>query len=433
MRTVILSILYFITIVSVKGQTPNLQQDSILSFYNEIKAATGNYITLWNKNLYGPVIFVHPQTREFFTNEPGMDGTLQSDKNIYSGILPASINIANTALNRNDKRWAMIMLPLPQNKENRINLLAHELFHSAQPELGFTLNNADNNHLDQKDGRIYLRLELEALKKAIQANAEKELHQHLTHALIFRQYRHTIYARADSTENQLELNEGIAEFTGLIVSSRNKTQTTDHVVKGINDFFNNPTFVRSFAYYTAPVYGYLLYNKNKDWHKSITSTTNLTHTFIEAFNVKLPADLKKTVEKIKDQYNGKTIVREELEREEKMQQLIAAYKLKFVEQPHFEIRFQKMNVSFNPSNIMPLEDKGTVYPNMRITDVWGILTVENGALMSPNWDKLSISNPTQITDEKVFGDGWVLELAEGYTVKKDAASNNYQLVKAAMN
>lgn len=50
--------------------------------------------------------------------------------------------------------------------------------------------------------------------------------------------------------------------------------------------------------------------------------------------------------------------------------------------------------------MVPIEDKGTVYPNIRVTDKWGILTVENGALMSPNWDKISISNPTQTTDKK---------------------------------
>lgn len=86
-----------------------------------------------------------------------------------------------------------------------------------------------------------------------------------------------------------------------------------------------------------------------------------------------------------------------------------------------------MNVSFDPRNMVPIEDKGTVYPNIRVTDKWGILTVENGALMSPNWDKISISNPTQTTDKKISGDGWTLELSNGYTVEKDQTSGNYKL------
>ncbi|ULT23417.1 hypothetical protein KUH03_30125 [Sphingobacterium sp. E70] len=67
------------------------------------------------------------------------------------------------------------MLPLPEHRDDRINLLAHESFHRIQPELGFKLNNANNNHLDEKDGRISLRLEFEALKKALASSDKKEI------------------------------------------------------------------------------------------------------------------------------------------------------------------------------------------------------------------------------------------------------------------
>lgn len=88
-----------------------------------------------------------------------------------------------------------------------------------------------------------------------------------------------------------------------------------------------------------------------------------------------------------------------------------------------------MSVSFDPRNIMPIEDKGTIYPNIRVTDVWGILTVENGALMSQNWDKISITNPVKTEDKKIIGDGWTLELTDAYTIEKDSTSGNYKLIK----
>lgn len=259
--------------------------------------------------------------------------------------------------------------------------------------------------------------------------SKKELQEHLTNALTFRKYRHSLYKGSDSNENLLELNEGIAEFTGVIVSGRNKTQTADFLVDGINDFFKNATFVRSFAYHTVPVYGYLLYNKDKEWNKKITAKTDLTNYFIKAFNSKIAGDLFEVVKRSAEDYNGSAITEEETKREEKTKKLIAEYKTKFIENPHFEIKFEKMNVSFDPRNMIPIEDKGTVYPNIRITDKWGILTVENGALMSPNWDKISISNPNQTGDKKISGDGWVLELAEGYVIKKDNANGNFLLVK----
>lgn len=323
----------------------------------------------------------------------------------------------------------MIMLPLPENKQKRIGLLAHESFHRIQPLLGFELNNTENNHLDQRDGRMYLRLELEALKKAIQSVSDNELKEHLTRALSFRKYRHNLYDGSALSENLLELNEGMAEFTGVIVSNRNKRETAKFLTDGINGFFNNPTFVRSFAYHTIPVYGYLLYDKDKNWNKNITAKTDLTDYFVKAFKISISSDLENAVKKESLLYNGSSIAKEEGIREEKKKKRIAEYKSQFIEQSHFEIKFEKMNVSFDPRNIIPVEDKGTVYPVIRVTDKWGVLTVEKGALMSPNWDKISITNPNQAEDKKISGEGWTLELVDGYMIKKDEVTGNQTLVK----
>lgn len=429
MRLTILITAVFVLNQSIKGQKP-ISEDSISVFFDELKTAAYANTELWSKDLYGPTILINPESRTFFANEQDSAGSLQPNGNIYSGVLPGNINIANTAIDWNGKKWAMIMLPLSQNKHNRINLLAHESFHRIQPSLGFTFKNSDNNHLDQKEGRIYLRLELEALKKAIQSRSEKEKQQHLTNAFIFRKYRHQLYENSGVSENQLELNEGLAEFTGVIISNRNKAETSAFFQSEINEFFKNPTFVRSFAYYTIPVYGYLLYNKDKNWNKAISGSTDLTDYFIKAFNISIPRDLKKAVQGASVAYNGKNIQKEEAEREERTKKLIAEYKLKLITQPHFEIKFEKMNISFDPRNIIPVEDKGTVYPNIRVTDRWGILTVDKGAaLMSPNWDKISISNPVKTEGKKISGEGWILELTDGYTVGKDDVTGNYKLIK----
>ncbi|QBA21021.1 hypothetical protein EU348_07375 [Chryseobacterium indologenes] len=429
MKQTVATAFFFLFVLGVKAQKRSIPPDTISVYFDELQTASKKNIGLWNKDLYGPMILIDPKTRKFFATEPDSEGILKRDGTLYSGILPATVNIANTAVNWGGKRWTMIMLPLSQNKENRINLLAHESFHSIQPSLGFNLNNVENNHLDQKEGRIYLRLELEALKQAIRSNSEKEMKQHLTNALTFRKYRNTLYKGSETTENLLELNEGIAEFTGLIMSGRNKDQTRSYFLNGIEGFMKNPTFVRSFAYYTTSVYGYLLYHKDPDWNKKIDAKTDLTGYFIKAFDIRIQADLQKAVEKLSDNYNGTAIIKEETDREEQTKKRIAEYKLKFIQQPHFEIKFEKMNVSFDPRNIVPVEDKGTVYPNIRITDLWGILTVENGALMSPNWDKISISNPVNTENKKVSGDGWILELTDGYTIAKEEGSGNYKLSK----
>jgi len=88
-----------------------------------------------------------------------------------------------------------------------------------------------------------------------------------------------------------------------------------------------------------------------------------------------------------------------------------------------------MNISFDPRNIVPLEGYGTVYPNMRVSDNWGILTVTGGALLGTNWDKVILSEPTLITTERISGNGWTLELNKSYIVEKIISDSNYTLKK----
>ena len=429
MKHLIASVAFFLQFALVNGQTPVVTNDSLVVYFKELKDATWAHRDLWNKDLYGPILLVNPANRQLFSNVRDSAGFLKPAGTIYSCILPENVNIANTSSQWNGKDWAMIKLPLPANKQERINLMAHELFHVSQPSLGFRLYNVANNHLDQKDGRIYLRLELEALKQSIQCTSSTERKKCLTDAFAFRMFRYSLYPGADSSENLMELNEGIAEYTGVIISNGTWSDAVKHFVQMIDDFMSNPTFVRSFPYVTTPVYGYLLYPARPGWNLEINIHSNLAAYFIKVFNITMPSDLKTRVETISDKYNGKMIIAEETEREANTKRIIAELKSKFLEQPHFEIRLEKMNISFDPRNIIPVEDKGSFYKNARITDVWGILTINNGALMSPGWDKISVSVPLKIDNKSVNGDGWTLELNNGYTVSKNENTGNYSLIK----
>jgi hypothetical protein len=423
-------LLVFIVNISIaKAQHPLTLKDTLNGYFNEIKTATEKGQKIWARDLYGPIMLVNAATRQIFANHPDSAGLLKKESAIYTGILPLEINIANTSINWSGERWAMIMLPLPPEKSARINLVAHELFHKDQPTLGFELFNPNNNHLDQKNGRIYLRLELAALQKAILATKSSETKLHVKNALSFRKYRYFIYPGADSSENALELNEGLAEYTGLIMANRNKANSLQHFKQSLTDFEADPSFVRSFAYHTIPMYGYLLHAIKPNWNSQINVNTNLTNYFIKAFAIALATDIKNDVELNAAQYNSQSITTEEITREEKINALVAAYKNRFIDQPHFNISFEQMNVSFDPRNIIPVGDNGTVYPNIRVTDNWGILTVENGALMSPNWDMITVSAPTKNELQSVSGDGWKLTLNKGYAVVKEEKSDNFKLIK----
>ena len=393
--------------------------DSCITYFEEIKQATRQHQQLWNKDLYAPILLVDPQTREIITNTQDSAGTLTAYKTAFTGKLPNKVNISNTSIHWNGRHWAMIMLPLPKDKKARINLIAHELFHRAQSSLGFQAHNPDNAHLDEKDARIYLRLELEALKQALKATSKTAIKKHLTNALAFRKYRYTLYPTADSTENLMELNEGISEYTGIMHSGRTSAEMRNYFQQRINAFIQSPSYIRSFAYEAVPVYGYLL---DPGWNKKINNHTNLTAFFITSFNIQLPANITN----IANQYNGNIITSEENTRAEEIRKQKEAYVRMFLESPATELPLMNMNMSFDYTKMVSLKEKGMVYPQIRITDKWGILTVINGALISADWSKVRVSFPTNIQENKITGDGWTLDLSPGYTLVKDE-TGNYKL------
>lgn len=415
-RRILFTILMFVSLGSFCQEKMALRTDEANVHFKEAEVAAKKSKNLWGKNIFGPIMLINPATKEIYANVQDSLGELKQDNHIYTGIFSKKENIANTSIRWNGTDWATVMLPLPENKYDRISLLLHERFHVVQPELGFSQSNGNCAHLDSKDGRIYLRLELEALKKAVSASTTSHINEHVTNAFIFRKYRQSLFSGADTEENKLELNEGLAEYTGEASCGRPEKQKGEHFVKNIDRSMKNPTFVRSFAYQTIPAYGYLLDKRKQGWNRSINDNTNLSNFLIDAFQVKIPSNLKDVVSQIANSYNGTEITNEEVIREEKIQKLIVGYKSKFIEQPHFEIRLEKMRINFDPRNIMPLENKGTVYPNVRVIDEWGTLTVTDGALVSSDWKTITITNPTNMDGYKLSGNGWTLELNKGYSV-----------------
>jgi hypothetical protein len=429
MKKLLLTSFCLLSVSFTNAQTPAFC-DSAYQWFNEIKHATSEGQYLWRYNLYGPMLLVNPDTRQLFANEQDSAGLLKKTGSIYTGLLPSEKNIANTAIDWSGKKWAMIILPLPLDFHERINLMAHELFHKSQSSLQFHLGEVTNNHLDEMNGRIYLQLELAALMKALESSpADKK--QYIAAALTFRAYRYSLYPGADSTENELEINEGLAEYTGLMTSARNRQETLVHFQQDIAILLQAASFVRSFALRTIPLYGYLLHDSLPLWNQEITSHTSLNAYFKKAFNISLPDNIKAQTAILAQQYNGQAIIVAETAREAIKQQQLAAYKQLFIQQPHLDIALEKMNCSFNPGKIIPLEDIGAVYLTMRVTDNWGVLTVEKGALLHNSWKKITLSTPQATQGNTVEGDGWKLLLKEGYKIKKDKTGGNYILVKQA--
>lgn len=432
MIRITITTVFLIYVGTLFGQTKQTLHDTIATYFDEVKLATYKSTDLWNLDIYGPILLVNPITREVYANTSDSLGALKKDGKIYTGKLPGNILIGNYSLNWGGLNWAMVLtIFITNNKAERVDLFTHELFHRVQPLLNFPrVNDQNNGHLDSKNGRIYLRLELEALVKALNSVDKNERNNHTLNALYFRKYRYKLFPNAYSSEATIEINEGIASYTGKVMRNLNEKGFSSLMVTKITDFFKEQSYVQMFAYNTIPAYGFMLRESNKYWNKKITSETNLTDFFISAFGFNDKMKQQINVDSISFLYNGLTIVKEETEREERIKKTVLEYKKKFLEQPHFEILLEKKRMSYDTRYIVTIEDLGFVYPTMKATDNWGVLDIKDvGGFLNPTKDKVIITIPTKIDGSNISGEGWTLLLNDNYKVIKDEKTNNYSIVK----
>lgn len=368
---------------------------------------------LWNHKLDGSLLLINRDTRTVISNQPDDQGVLIKQGDFYIGLFPENMNIANSTTNWLGKHWTMVALPLPDTKEERLSLLLHESFHRIQPLIGFnSISDAVCAHLDTEEGRLYLKMELEALKAALSSDDPIE---HLKNAILFRSYRYQLFSEARAAENNQELKEGLAEYTGSILAYKSDSALQSHYISRINGFYNNQTFVRSFAYITLPVYGYFMQQTNPQWNLNVTKNSNMTDYIVNFFGMDSMVVDSLYVMQLGKLYHMDSISEFEKNRELNRIQLVEAYKARFLAEDAISIGLENMHIGFSPGNIMPMDTFGTVYPNLRITDNWGILEVDSGgALVSPMWNKVTISAPLVISDTVISGNGWRLILNEDW-------------------
>src|SRR5713226_5929039 len=85
--------------------------------------------TLWKAPVCGPLILVDPGTRWAVLTQTDPERKFERREGFYVGSLPGNLGLANTSVHWGDLDWAMVMLPLPENRFERLTLLAHESFH----------------------------------------------------------------------------------------------------------------------------------------------------------------------------------------------------------------------------------------------------------------------------------------------------------------
>jgi hypothetical protein len=405
---------------------------------------------LWGVSLCGPMIFADPASRMIAANQADAEGRLAANESIFTGRLPDSANMANTATTWAGVKWTMVMWPLPEDTLVRARLMMHELFHRIQDDLGLAMQSPANAHLDTREGRIWLQLEWRALRQALLTSGEAR-NQAVADALLFRARRRALFAEA-AQEDALEMNEGLAEYTGVRLRGTEEASTIAYFAKRMESAGNSPSFVRSFAYTSGPAYGLLLDASGAKWRAGLNSASRLGDLLRTAYGVQLERDVTTFSDERAKAYDGDGLRATEVARENERNQRIAKYRARLVDGPVLFLPvLEKFDFSFDPYNLLPLDEKLTIYPTTRVSDVWGVLEVSDGALFvreggrivrvvvtAPADANASPQRPAPsgaglrptLSGAVLRGDGWTLELAPGWRLAVGEHKGDFVLRKS---
>ncbi|HEY6945020.1 MAG TPA: hypothetical protein VI431_07750 [Candidatus Acidoferrum sp.] len=409
------------------AETQGIDSEQARRYFEEArKICESDAGKLWGKSLCGPMLFGDPDTRWVAANQPDAESRLKAQNGVFVGKLPDEVNIANTATSWAGVHWTMVEWPLPESPTVRARLMMHELFHRIQDDLGLPALSPPNAHLGTLEGRIWLRLEWRALQQALARpdSPPAERRRAVEDALLFRLRRQALFPKAEEEERELELNEGLAEYTGYKVRGTSDAGTVEAVIGRLSSAESEPAFSRSFAYVSGPAYGLLLDLSGKTWRKNLTSKSSLGNLLQQSYGVALPSDLAAAAEKRASVYDGVAVRWLETQQEEKRKAQLEDYKKRLITGPVLTLPvMEQFNFSFDPNGVIPIDDTSSAYTTLRVTDVWGVLEVSGGALIvrgQRGFVRVVVEAPKYNSGSagEIKGNGWKLTLTSGWSLAK---------------
>ena len=411
---------YALALCSPCAQEPISPSAAAEAFGEYEEAALEDGGRLWGRELLGPMLFVDPRTRAVVANQPDEAGRLVERDGVFVGTLPAEVGVANTAMQWSGVRWTMVMWPLPGERYARTTLLLHEAFHRVQPTLPHAGGSELAAHLDQEEGRVWLRLELRALALALRSREDAE-RVALGDALLFRARRQAHFPAARALEAALERNEGLAEYTGFALCGATPEHRAERAAQKLLGDERGASFVRSFAYATGPGYGILLDRHAPGWRARIDRESELAGLLAEACGWSAPGELAAEAEARAAQHGAAEVRAAEHARALERAAREAEARARFVDGPVLVLPLGAgMQYTFDPTDVSALEGLGTLYGSLSVTDTWGVLTAAGGALveLDARGAMRAVRVPLALESARppLAGPGWTLAPAAGRTL-----------------
>ena len=372
---------------------------------------------LWGKNLYGPFMFVDRPSRKIFASQPDKDGILKLREGIYTGLYPKENIIVTSAVNFGGTLYGLVPIPAEEDEYRIITRTLHSLFHRFQISEGIypAIFNASN--MDERNARIWIKLEWKALRKAIDSQGEEQLIA-IRDALIFRGSNRETYPKFSENENQFETYEGLATFTSTLFYSRSDEEFKSRLFEYLDRIYGFQSYARSYGNIHGALYATLLHNKGFDFKTIKTEKLDLGNMVKELYNIELPQVCRDVAGSIAFNYNIENVIREEDDRDVQIKKSIDERVNVFTEKPVVYLELESPYFDFEPEEVLSLDTLGTIYPAIRVSDNWGKLTVDKGGcLVSNNYKYLRLTaRGFKANKNHIYGDGWQIILNDGWEI-----------------
>jgi hypothetical protein len=421
-----IKLILLLFLAGCKGQEDNsyLTPEKARQYFNKVEEACNrDNGKLWGKNLYGPMMFVDRATRKITANKPDSKGILKEKDGIYTGYYPKELIINNVPVTFGGTFFALVPLPGEEDEFRIISRSIHSLFHCFQESAGYKSSSFNISIMDQKNARLWVKLEWKALRKAISSDGpEKNLA--IRDALIFRGSNRESYQNYALDENRFENYEGLATFTFMMLSTNSQEEYKTRLFEYLDRIYSFPSYSRSYGFIHGALYATLLYQKGFDFTAVRTADADMGQIVRDLYQIQLPEVCRDVAGSIALNYDFEKIMQEETERDAQIRERIHRQTGDFTEKPVVFFELESPSFDFEPEDIHPVDTLGTIYSKIRILDNWGKLTVDKGGcLVSNNFKYLRVTAKGYKEDKnRIEGEGWHLIL-----------NDNWELVQVDQN
>ena len=371
---------------------------------------------LWGVSICAPMVIGDARTQTFATSQPPPD----APRSKLIGILMGPIQWGDTM-------WAALVWDMVANQPTNVRnaMFLHESFHIVQNKplgLGVETNSAE--HLDTVEGRYWLRLEWHALARALRDSGETRTLA-IRDALAFRQARYARFPDKVETERALDINEGLASYTGIVLAAQSAADAIASALDELKGQESGESYVRTAAYASGPAYGLLLDAASPGWTRTVRASDNPAVLLMRALGVQPSADAAAAATR----YRGAELRAAEEQREQERQARIAELRRRFVDGPVLVMPGGGGGFSDSHGAVV-IPNVGTIwFGDYRQKGPWGALEANKGVLVSTDGRTRRLPAPVRRDDGAISGDGWTLKVAPGWVVREGPRRGDYEVVR----